>query len=540
MTSQAIRKSISSPEPASGPLQLDLLAGLTIAPSGPAPVPASRSARPAKAEASTTHGICGPTSFASSESVDRPLFSENRSQQRPASEPLSTKTCTACGEEKTLADFYRTKGSHASSTGYHARCKACCRKWQESYRTGSKEQRSASFRKYREKHRASVLVTAARGRAKQAGLAFDLDDWLPQLQARIDNGYCEMSGLPFRLDGGRTWDSPSLDRIIPELGYTITNVRVVLFALNVMMNTWGAEPVLQIASSVKAAREADANSLMARWEERLKERLSSIGSTESPLIWTQSVTPSGRPISRLAPWTPPTSGSGSIGAPWATVRASTGGPDFASETRPGAGADSLPTVIARLAVAGAALGHSSPAESPAAAPIAAWATPSVVDATGRGYQMAQGRKFLSLPGQMDERLSGPKSAWSTPRASDGEKGGPNQSFGAGGQPLPAQMHQASPRVTPSARDWKDSAGMATSATNPDGSSRSRIDQLPRQMAATAPHGPEQNGSPATTAKRGAPNPDFAFWLMGWPAEFRRGVLAATQSLPRSRRKSSAR
>lgn len=166
--------------------------------------------------------------------------------------------------------------------------------------------------------------------------------------------------------------------------------------------------------------------------------------------------------------------------------------------------------------------------------------------------------------------------WSTPRASDGEKGGPNQSFGAGGQPLPSQMHQAtwpaptaqpsnadgesflirkgrrpdgtvtdigammlSQWVTPSARDWKDSGGMSATGTNPDGSTRSRLDQLPRQMAATDQPGPEQTGSSATTAKRGAPNPDFAFWLMGWPDEFRHGVLRAIASLPSSRRKSSA-
>lgn len=37
-------------------------------------------------------------------------------------------------------------------------------------------------------------------------------------------------------------------------------------------------------------------------------------------------------------------------------------------------------------------------------------------------------------------------------------------------------------VSPSARDWKDSPGMATTAINPDGSKRSRVDQLPRQAA----------------------------------------------------------
>ena len=39
--------------------------------------------------------------------------------------------------------------------------------------------------------------------------------------------------------------------------------------------------------------------------------------------------------------------------------------------------------------------------------------------------------------------------------------------------------EPAPWLTPSARGWKDTAGMATTAVNPDGSERSRIDQLPR-------------------------------------------------------------
>jgi hypothetical protein len=35
-------------------------------------------------------------------------------------------------------------------------------------------------------------------------------------------------------------------------------------------------------------------------------------------------------------------------------------------------------------------------------------------------------------------------------------------------------------ITPAARDWKDSENMALTGTNPDGTERSRIDQLPRQ------------------------------------------------------------
>lgn len=127
--------------------------------------------------------------------------------------------------------------------------------------------------------------------------------------------------------------------------------------------------------------------------------------------------------------------------------------------------------------------------------------------------------------------------WPTPRASDGEKGGPNMQWSAGGQPLPAQMHAL--WVTPSARDWKDSVGMATTGAD----DRTRIDQLPRQMVAvdaTAASGQTPNGSPVTTAKRGAPNPAFACWLMGWSDELVSGALQAIQSFRSSRRKSSPR
>lgn len=53
---------------------------------------------------------------------------------------------------------------------------------------------------------------------------------------------------------------------------------------------------------------------------------------------------------------------------------------------------------------------------------------------------------------------------------------------------------------------------------------------------TEPTGPTPNGSPATTTKRGAPNPVFAFWLMGFPEEWISGALAAMQSYRKPRRK----
>lgn len=73
--------------------------------------------------------------------------------------------------------------------------------------------------------------------------------------------------------------------------------------------------------------------------------------------------------------------------------------------------------------------------------------------------------------------------------------------------------------TPSSRDHKDTPGMATEGINPDGTTRSRLDQLPRQV--TLIFGPTQSGTGAETEKRVAYllNPAFSLWLQGYPEEW---------------------
>jgi hypothetical protein len=96
--------------------------------------------------------------------------------------------------------------------------------------------------------------------------------------------------------------------------------------------------------------------------------------------------------------------------------------------------------------------------------------------------------------------------------------------------------------TCSARDWKDTPGMAQTGTNPDGTERSRLDMLPR-VAALAPLGAATASTATSTAKTVGYrlNPGFSLWLMiGIPGivdEWASCGVRAMQSCRRSRRSS---
>lgn len=106
---------------------------------------------------------------------------------------------------------------------------------------------------------ASKLRRAARQRALDSAIPFSLTrEQMASLVARA-NGKCEVSGLDFFIAPGgagvRNPYAPSLDRIVPENGYTAANCRLVLFAVNVAMSDWGVEVLRRIAIAIGQQRD---------------------------------------------------------------------------------------------------------------------------------------------------------------------------------------------------------------------------------------------------------------------------------------------
>ena len=211
---------------------------------------------------------------------------------------------------------------------------------------------------------------------------------------------------------------------------------------------------------------------LSSWENRLRQRLAKVGSSECDLTWKVSGTTPGELLSRLVPSTPRTveiaSGLLLEAAYWVTCT-----------------------------------------------------TRDHKDTPGMSLTRSDGRSRCD---QLPRQVAATAAYWSTPRASDGEKGGPNQAFGAGGQPLPAQAFHTA--MWPTATAVDGARGLTT---------RPQDTGIPLPQRVGQVLGIPPAGSLATTEKRGVLNPAFPCWLMGYPIAWVYSGALAMQScrkLPR--------
>lgn len=95
------------------------------------------------------------------------------------------------------------------------------------------------------------LLIAARHRAKKNGLSFDIelsDVYIPT--------WCPILGIPLHLNEEKIGpDSPSLDKIVPELGYVKNNVQVISHRANAIKRDATLDELIKLGEWAKIQKE---------------------------------------------------------------------------------------------------------------------------------------------------------------------------------------------------------------------------------------------------------------------------------------------
>ena len=128
----------------------------------------------------------------------------------------------------------------------------------KAYRT--RRERKAERLTALERHLARI-ASGAKSRARRAGLLCedDLVGWAIATLIAQDHR-CALSGVPFRLDAighgaaPRPY-APSIDRRDATRGYTKDNIRIICWAANCLLGTWGDGPAIEIARGISAENE---------------------------------------------------------------------------------------------------------------------------------------------------------------------------------------------------------------------------------------------------------------------------------------------
>lgn len=267
---------------------------------------------------------------------------------------------------------------------------------------------------------------------------------------------------------------------------------------------------------------------LSLWENRLRERLGTLGSTEWALTWRRKPTPGGRSISRLAASTRPKSGIAFTGWPAPTAQPDGKSPEahLAMKQRMGErdGSNSNRTAITDLQVIAKAL--------------CGWPAPVVPNGGRRpkgGAMTLQGQTPDGKKRQVDlDYVARALTGWTAPQAHDTGKPDAKRWRRYGTEHGGANLNDEAAMVLAgrAAPVVNDATGSKYAYSS--GDHNKPVLKLPGQAAVAGITG--CSSDPTRKASTGALNPDLPRWLQGYPEEWGKYAGTGTRLRPRLRRK----
>ena len=124
-----------------------------------------------------------------------------------------------------------------------------CKKCQSSYYVGRYKTKRDGF-----EFKCHEILRKKKAYCRNKKILFDLElDWM---KARMVQTHCEVTGIKFEEDKSGPF-SRSLDRILPDKGYTPKNTRVVARIYNTAKQDWPDSVVFQMAVALVDRKEIE-------------------------------------------------------------------------------------------------------------------------------------------------------------------------------------------------------------------------------------------------------------------------------------------
>jgi len=143
--------------------------------------------------------------------------------------------CTKCGAAKPwTADYFRRNTRNA--VGISMPCQDCAREERRAYDAAHREERRAWHAAARNNTLvglAQTMLDSAKKRARRENVPCTIT--YDEIITMLKPGICSLSGIAWRRHQGNKGPgpySPTLDRIVGDLGYVVGNVRLILCSLN--------------------------------------------------------------------------------------------------------------------------------------------------------------------------------------------------------------------------------------------------------------------------------------------------------------------